>query len=80
MDLFRFRDSMEFANNNHKPRAAAKAARKGVAWEDAYTHGGVSIVLHRDYIEAKNRDEALKKLRQRAVVVEVKCCVRAITW
>lgn len=37
--------------------------------------------LHRKFIEAKNREEALKKLRSMVDrVVEIKCCVRAVTW
>ena len=43
-------------------------------------HGGGGF-LHRKFIEAKNREEALKKLRSMVDrVVEIKCCVRAVTW
>ncbi len=52
--------------------------RWNYTWRTEYYSG---CFLKRTYIEAKSREEALKKLRESVgKVTEIKCCVRCDRW
>lgn len=56
-----------------------KMGRWFYTWRIEYY--GCGGFLHRKFVEAKDRDDAIKKLTQMGDrVIEIKCCERAYKW